>query len=169
MPEIEEKPTQDDVPRPPWVPVTLGALDIIKAAYWPLLILMIYVSLHQPIRSLLIELPRVLGRADVITIGEFNVKLTKALDAKAPDDVRNAIHQMGTAEVRRLLEISNNIGIDCPGRETIETDRLLATRGVFVISDKEQAAGCLTVRATDLGKRVQEFLIALLIDGLNPS
>lgn len=60
---------------PPRIAVLLSVLDLIKSALWPGFALVLLMCFYGPFYQLAVGLPDLLGRADVITIGQLDIKL----------------------------------------------------------------------------------------------
>jgi hypothetical protein len=157
------------------VPVIIGLLEVFKASIWPAIVLFIFLSLYTPVRSLLTELPNALGRADVISIGDFKVQLTKALEVNAPTDVREALKGLGSEGTERLLRLAipaQQCEFKHPGAAEryaaqLAVDRQLQSRRLVEYEDQSsednsERSKCYLVSPTDLGKRTRDFLIGFL-------
>ena len=77
--------------KPGFVAITVGILEVFKAALWPAAVLVIFSFLYGPLTKVLNEVPSAIGRADVISIGEFKVQMNKALEISATPDIRDAL------------------------------------------------------------------------------
>lgn len=153
--------------------LTKEITEFIKATAWPIVTLVIFLGLFTPIRNLLSELPNVVGRADVITIGQVKVELSRALGASATTDVRDALKGLTGNSVRRLLHLSLRT-LECEFRHDpvrYASDRAahsqLQTRALVSMleskkDDNDQRSKCYMVELTDLGKRAQDFLFSFL-------
>jgi hypothetical protein len=162
-------------PRPWWVEIALGVIDIAKAAFWPALVLYAFMSLYGPIHTLIARLPDVVGRADVITLGELNVKLNKALAVEASPEVREGVSGLSSSAAVRLIEFSPGYtSINCVYHHDTQSfaaasavDHQLEQRKLVTIipspeENGEDRSECYGVTATELGLDTKKFLVNVL-------
>ncbi len=163
--------------KPNFVAIIVGILEVIKAALWPIAVLVIFAFLYGPLKTVLNELPGAIGRADVISIGEFKVQMNKALEISATPDVREALRELRSNQASRLLRLSG-IFLVCefkldPQRFADEqsADQALLLRRLVAITDrasdnKDDRSKCYMVEPSELGRRTQDFLIRFLASSL---
>jgi hypothetical protein len=163
--------------KPGFVPIAVGILEVIKAALWPIAILVIFAYLYSPMKAVMNELPNALGRADVISIGEFKVQMNKALEVSATLEVREALKALPSNQASRLLRLSG-IYLVCEFSfdknrfaEEQSADQGLLSHKLVKIDDassesKDDRSKCYRVEPTDLGRSTQDFLIKFLSSSL---
>lgn len=170
----DETPT---APKPGFVAITVGILEVIKAALWPGAVLIIFSFLYAPLKIVLNELPNAIGRADVISIGDFKLQMTKALEVSATTEVREALKNLPSNQANRLLRLSG-IFLVCEYASMKErfaeenaADQGLLSHKLVTISDassnnKTDYSKCYRVEPTALGRQTQDFLIKFLATSL---
>ncbi|MQW00022.1 hypothetical protein CN166_31140 [Sinorhizobium medicae] len=162
------------------VSVIVGILELLKAAVWPAAVLIIFVSLYRPLKGLLRKLPEVVGRADVITIGDIKVQLSKALELDATPRVRLAVTELNSETATRLLHLSG-IHVICQlqihngvqiFKQQQSADKKLQELNLVTITDRPtendppSRTRCYEVVPTELGEQTKSFLIQFLSSSL---
>jgi hypothetical protein len=141
----------------------VAALDLAKAALWPLLALMMVLYFAAPLRSLLDRLPDVIGRAEQVSAGSLTLRIRASSLPAADRDVADALRALSENELQDLLGISAETEICSPlGAPSPETGRghMIQLR---LLSIQEGDAGCSpNLKLTELGKRVKRFVAALV-------
>jgi hypothetical protein len=173
----------DDVSKdekPSFVPIVIGVLEIVKASLWPAAIIFIFSFLYSPLKEVLNKLPDVIGRADVITIGDLKLQLTKALQVEATPEVREALRSVTSAGASKIIRLST-AHLMCRFEHDTEKydderavdDTLMGRNLVTVVNspqdNDEKRKDCYLVELTDLGRQVQSFIIAFLASSLRLS
>ena len=102
MSGLEKQPAQAA-----FVPIAVGILEVLKAAMWPMAAIVMFSSLYTPLDGLLRKMPEVIGRADVITIGDMKLQLTKALEIDATPEIRAALSSLSSAGASRIIRLAN--------------------------------------------------------------
>jgi hypothetical protein len=159
--------------------VGVALIGLLKAAFWPAVVLTIFWSASDPLINLLKEIPNAVNRSDVITIGSFKIEMTKRVGAQVDDEIRVAIAKLDSKTFSRLMNLEitnswciyeNDLG---KGSEFMSVDQALEDQNLAIMEDnderelEDQGTGiteCYRTSPTDLGGRARGALIAFLAE-----
>lgn len=167
---------KQDVEAKPQLAQTLTEIrELIKAAAWPVVALIMFLGLFTPIRALVAELPHAVGRANVVSIGQVRVELSNALSATP--EVQEGLKGLKGSSVRALLQLNlprlvcdftNDPAafvLDRVAHRELQGKKLVDIRD-RPTDDTKERKNCYEARLTELGKRTQDFLHSFLITSL---
>lgn len=169
-------PDKSEDKKSTWIDIVIGLIDITKAALWPALVSGIYISIHQPVNALIERMPDVIGRADVITLGDLNIKLNKELAVEASQEVRKALSGLSGDAALMLLKTDK----DTPGAcgydhdpisgplEELKERNLISASKIENPDFEEIKVQCYDVDITDLGIQTKSFILNTLATILTP-
>jgi hypothetical protein len=149
-------------------------VELIKALAWPLLAAVFLVSFWTPLHDTATLIPSIVNRSDTITIAGLSLKVGKALNQKATPDIELALGELSKDGVKRLLEMSDSSWWDKGNEAIAQTENAelvklgLATEAtadeLATINARDHKNYGYGVRITDLGRRTQEFLRAVIAE-----
>jgi len=160
------------------VQITIGVLEVVKAAVWPVAILFIFFWLSTPLINLLNKMPDIAGRADVISMGDFKIQMNREFEIQATSDIKDALAGLAAQDISRILTLTQATYVLCDfghSQNQLQREidnRLAAHKLVLLEHDVEPSEhqdggeNCFRTRSSELGERTQAFLIKLLASSL---
>ena len=160
--------------------VVIAVLEFIGGLVWPCFAAFLLWFFLEPVTTAVDSVPELMGRANVIEIGDLKVELEKEIGQVPSGPVRAALADMNGEDIATVLERADSTLNTCdyPGLEA-ETARLLrlGELGVLSVTENpeelariqdlhEDVTGCWTVVLTPLGEEVYDFLIAFISTSL---
>jgi hypothetical protein len=147
-------------------------VELIKAASWPVIALLLLFSFWGPIHDAANLIPSIMMRSDTITIAGLSLKVSPELRERASPEVQKVLTQLSPQGLDRILQMSESsfwdIGSETNGRN--ENQNLLQLGLVEEIPSAELEAHNhrenrnfgFGVRITSLGRQTQIFLRSVL-------
>lgn len=151
--------------------------NLIKAVAWPLVVIVIFVSLKEPVSNILDQVPSLISRSSKITISGVTLEFKERLRAESPPELRKALGELSPEAIRLLIDAGNETHFEKKSNESdefISALYQLRAKGLFEVAEGklnyEYCKTCdIRYEATPLGKDAYKIVKDVLIKLLEES
>lgn len=144
---------------------TLAAItDLVRAASWPLIVLVLLIVFWTPAHSAMNQLPEVLGRTSTVTIAGLTLEIDSRLEALGVEPsaaTKTALQNVSASDVSLLMGFSNVAKRTYrDGAEAVRLQyRGLVTAGLLTeVPEQELAGASYGLELTQEGRDAIAFL-----------